>query len=320
MENRPKLLIVDDEPVNIRMLDGLLRDKYHIIAAINGEQALKRAVTALPDLILLDIKMPDMDGYEVCSYLMKNELTREIPIVFVTAMTSEADEQKGLELGAVDYVTKPYRPFILQARIKNHLEFKRQRDLLNYLSAMDNLTGCANRRGFETFLNHEWQIAVRFSETIALIFMDIDYFKHYGEHYGQIAANRCLKKIADILKEALKRKTDLLAHYGENRFVCVLSRTPVNGAVCVARRLQEMVFEKAIPHDYSMTHTQVTLSFGVAAINPFGQHTSLANLIIATDKMLQQAKQQGGNQIVVCNDRNPPPLSRPEELLAKKLT
>lgn len=302
METRSKLLIVDDETVNIRMLDGLLHDDYDIVVATNGEQALKRAVTALPDLILLDIKMPDMDGYEVCSYLMKNELTRDIPIVFVTALNSDADEKKGLDLGAVDYITKPYRPFIIQARIKNHLELKRQRDLLSYLSSLDTLTGCANRRGFETFLNHEWQAALRFSETIALIFMDMDDFKSYNDNYGHIATNKCLRKIAELLREQFRRKTDLLARYGDNRFACVLSRTPINGAVCVAKRLQTAILERAIPHAYANSHDCVTLSFGIAAINPFGRQTTLSNLIVATDKMLCQAKEQGGNQIVVFND------------------
>jgi diguanylate cyclase (GGDEF)-like protein len=305
MEIRAKLLIVDDEPVNIRMLDELLRDTYNIIAATNGEQALKRAVTAQPDLILLDIKMPDMDGYQVYSFLAKNELTRDIPVIFVSAMSSEHDEKKGLELGAIDYITKPYRPFIVKARIHNHLESKRQRDLLSYLSALDGLTGCANRRGFETFLHHEWQAATRFSETIALIFMEMDNFKHYSDHHGQIATNKTLKKVAELLKSSLKRKTDLLAHYGENRFACVLSRTSANGAVCVVKRLQALMASNPITPVYSQLEKHITLSFGVAAINPFGKQTSLSNLIVVTDRMLQQAKQQGGNQIVVCNDSRP---------------
>ncbi|MFZ2725648.1 MAG: diguanylate cyclase [Methylococcaceae bacterium] len=305
MEIRPKLLIVDDEAANLRTLDALLRDKYNIVVAANGEQALKHAVITLPDLILLDIEMPNMDGYEVFAFLKKNELTREIPIIFVSTKACDTDEKKGLEMGAVDYITKPYRPFVIQARIKNHLESKRQYDLLNYLSALDSLTGCSNRRGFETFLNHEWQTAVRFSETIALIFIDIDYFKQYGENHGQIAANKCLKKVAELLRHSLKRKTDLLAHYGENRFACVLSRTSANGAVCVAKRLQSVIAARAIPHGYSAADKHITLSFGVAALNPFGRQITLSHLIVATDKMLQQAKEQGGNQIVVCNDSRP---------------
>jgi diguanylate cyclase (GGDEF)-like protein len=302
MEIRAKILIVDDEPVNILMLNNLLAGGYHIIAATNGEQALKRAVTALPDLILLDTQMPDMNGYEVYEYLSKNEMTRTIPVVFVSASVNETEEKKGLEMGAIDYITRPYRPAILQARIKNYLELKQQRDLLSYLSSVDMITGCANRRGFETFVNHEWQSAVRFGETISLLFIDIDHFDVYREKQGQVATHKCLRKIADILRNTIKRKTDLIAYYGDNRFACVLSRTSINGAVYVAKCLQESMQKRSIPHAYTHVRNHITLSIGIASINPFGQQTTLSHLLVATNKSLQQAKHQGGNQIVVFND------------------
>jgi len=125
-----KILIVDDDLINIRMLDGILHDHYDIMVAVNGEQALKRALLVQPDLILLDIGLGDLSGYDVFKYLAANEITRDIPVMFVTAHASEEEEQQGLALGAVDYVTKPYRPAIVQARIKNHIELKSQRDLL----------------------------------------------------------------------------------------------------------------------------------------------------------------------------------------------
>ena len=122
---RARLLIVDDDPINIRLLDGMLSDDYDISVALGGEQALKRVATTPPDLILLDVQMVDMDGYEVCRRLKEGEHTRDIPVIFVTANGDANEEIKGLELGAVDYITKPFHPLIVKVRLKNHLELKR---------------------------------------------------------------------------------------------------------------------------------------------------------------------------------------------------
>jgi diguanylate cyclase (GGDEF)-like protein len=294
---RAKILIVDDEITNIRMLDSILRDKYDIIVAINGEQALKRAALTPPDIILLDIGMEGMDGYQVCRYLASNEVTRKIPIIFVTAMDSEAEEKKGLELGAVDYITKPYHPSIIKARLNNHVELKRQRDLINYLSAHDTLTGIANSRGFKLFLDQAWQSAVRFDEAVALIYMDIDHFKKYNDNYGYIAGNKCLKKVADLLQSCLPRKTDLIARYSDDEFVCVLSKTDLGGAVHVAKKIQRSVLASSIPHKYATNHDCITLSFGVAAINPVGQQIGSPILVDTATKLLYLAKAQNPNTI-----------------------
>ncbi len=294
---RAKILIVDDEMINIRMLDSILRDKYEIIVALNGEQALKRAILTPPDIILLDIGMEGMDGYQILQYLANNETTREIPVIFVTALTTEAEEKKGLELGAVDYITKPYRSSIILARLNNHLELKRQRDQLNYLSSRDNLTGIPNQRGFDIFLDQAWQTAVRFNESVALIYMDIDSFKKYTDHYGYIAGNKCLKKVSDCLKACLHRKTDLLARYGDDELVCVLSKTDIDGALLVAKKLQDAILDLAIPHQHANDGDVVTLSFGVVAINPGHQQIESSILIEMASESLFHAKRQGGNQI-----------------------
>lgn len=297
-ENRAKLLIIDDEPANIRILNNILRDEYDIIVAVNGKQALRRADDTQPDLILLDIQMEDMDGYEVCQHLMANKATCAIPIIFVTSMTDEEDERKGLELGAVDYITKPYRPSILQVRLRNHLELKRQRSLLDQLSSLDSLTGIANRRGLEAFLEHEWQRAARHREVISLIFMDIDHFKSYNDNYGHVAGDVCLREIATVLKNTLNRSTDFIARYGGEEFVCVLPKNSLQNAVQVAEKMQTAVLTQAIPHAFSDTHEYITLSFGVAAIYPTGHNTLPSDLIIAADNMLYRAKKQGRNCVV----------------------
>ncbi|MDO9103456.1 MAG: diguanylate cyclase [Methylovulum sp.] len=294
---RAKILIVDDDITSVRMLDAILRDKYDLIVALNGEQALRRAMLAPPDIIILDIGLGDMDGYQVFQYLSGNEVTRDIPVIFVTAATGEAEEKKGLELGAVDYIVKPYRPAIILARINNYLELKHQRDQLHYLSSQDSLTGIANKRGFELFFEQAWQSAVRFDEKIALVYMDIDHFKKYNDNYGHIAGNRCLKKVAHVLTDCLKRKTDLVARYRDDEFVCVLSKTDLDGALHVAKKIQAAVIAKAISHLHAPTHDHITLSFGVAAVNPVWEQGDASVLLDVAVRLMYQAKAQDGNQI-----------------------
>ena len=153
-----KILIVDDVPTNIKVLVQALKNPdYEIMAATNGQEALTIANSERPDLILLDIMMPEMDGYEVCAQLKKNKATEQIPVIFVTVKDEDADEARGLDLGAVDYITKPIRAPIVKARVRNHLELKRQRDLLEKLSSVDGLTGIPNRRRFDEFMDLEWR-------------------------------------------------------------------------------------------------------------------------------------------------------------------
>ncbi|MFT3847132.1 MAG: diguanylate cyclase [Propionivibrio sp.] len=294
---RARLLIVDDETINLRMLDGMLRDDYDISVALGGEQALRRAFATPPDLILLDIQMDGMDGYEVCRRLKENELTRDIPVIFVTSKSDIVEEIKGLELGAVDYITKPFHPLIIRIRLKNHLELKRQRDILNRLSSLDGLTGIANRRYFDTFLATEWSRTVRSNEEIALVMIDVDHFKSYNDHYGHIAGDDCLKAISAALSGALTRSTDLAARYGGEEFACILTSTGLPGALKVAGKLRAATLALAIPHAFSPTHSTVTLSFGVATARPGHSDMQTADLLLAADRQLYLAKAAGRNRI-----------------------
>ncbi len=298
MKTRSKLLIVDDEPINLRMLDGMLQEHYEISVALNGEQALQRALSyPHPDLILLDIQMKGMDGYEICRQLMSNEITRNIPVIFITSLTDEEDERKGLELGAVDYITKPYRPAIIQVRLRNHLELKLKRDRLDSLSSIDALTGIPNRRSLEVFLEREWQRATRYQDNLAIIFIDIDYFKKYNDNYGHVAGDECLKLVAKTMHNTLSRDTDLLARYGGEEFVCVLPKTDIHGAEKVAESLRLAVCQLGITHEFS-DYQCVTLSLGVLSIKPNAQTGSAMETLEAADKLLFEAKKQGRNRVI----------------------
>ena len=182
VETRNRILIVDDEKVNISILVELLKDRYDTVVAKNGEQALRRVLEHKPDLILLDIVMPGMDGYQVCKTLKNNPDTADIPVVFITAKDSETDEEEGLNVGAIDYVTKPFSSAIIRARVYNHLELKRRGDLLKVLSSLDPLTGIANRRRLDEFLTLQWQQLQRSGGMLAVLMLDIDYFKAFNDH------------------------------------------------------------------------------------------------------------------------------------------
>lgn len=176
-----KILVVDDERSNRELLSALLQPHYTVMLAENGEQTLEIAARSSnrPDLILLDIMMPGMDGFEVCRRLKKDECTTNIPIIFVTAMDKIEDESKGFSLGAVDYITKPVSQPIVLARVKTHLQLKYNNDLLLQMASIDALTEIANRRALDTRLSQEWQRVLRHSSSLAVIMMDLDLFKQY---------------------------------------------------------------------------------------------------------------------------------------------
>ena len=297
MENRKQIvLIVDDMTANIEVLDGVLGEEYEILFATNGKDAVEIATDNQPDIILLDVVMPDMDGYEVCARLKANHQTQDIPVIFITAMNQEEEESKGLNAGGIDYITKPIRPSIVKARVRNHLELKRYRDHLKELSSLDGLTGIANRRKFNEWLDHEWRRARRNQTPIALLIMDIDYFKPYNDHYGHIAGDDCLKRVAEILKETARRPADLLARYGGEEFVLLLPETDRAGALRVAEQFRQRMRIANISHEFSHAAPYVTLSIGIGATIPSDSQSS-DELIESADKCLYAAKEKGRNRV-----------------------
>lgn len=297
-EEKSRILVVDDERSNINVLGTILSERYDVSIALNGARALQLAVTnPQPDMILLDIQMPAMDGYEVCRRLKAAPETQNIPVIFITVMTTEEDECRGLELGAVDYITKPFRPSIVLARIKVHLELKKKRDLLERLSTQDVLTGLANRRRFQDYLGHEWRRSVRAETALSLILLDIDHFKQFNDHYGHLLGDDCLRQVAQAIVGRLKRATDLVARYGGEEFVCVLPDTSLEGAIKVAKKLHAAVCALAIPHEYSSVASHVTVSLGIATTVPTPR-SEPTSLLQDADQRLYAAKKAGRNRLV----------------------
>lgn len=292
-----RVLIVDDDPVSIMLLDGMLRDDYEISVALSGEQALKRVIAAPPDLILLDVQMDGLDGYDICRHLKQNEHTRDIPVIFVTGRADTEEEIRGLELGAVDYIAKPFHPLIVRVRLKNHLELKRQRDLLNRLSSIDGLTGIANRRYFDRFLAQEWNRTVRGDDEISLMMIDVDHFKKFNDRYGHVAGDDCLKAIARALSGALPRSTDLVARFGGEEFVCVLTSTGAEGAAMVGEKLRNTIASLSIPHADQQPALSITASIGAATARPGADDLLPEHLLRTADRQLYRAKEAGRNQV-----------------------
>jgi diguanylate cyclase (GGDEF)-like protein len=293
---KQNILIVDDSVSNIEILSGLLSSEYEIYFATNGKDALEIASLQILDLILLDVVMPEMDGFQVLRILKNDEKTKEIPVIFVTASNQETDESRGFEEGVVDYITKPVRPSVVKARVHTHLELKRYRDHLKTLSTIDGLTGIANRRNFDETAAKEWQRARRNQSSLSLIMMDIDFFKTYNDHYGHLAGDECLRRLAAAINEVHRRPADLLARYGGEEFVMLLPETDSKGAAFIAKCVKQRVESLMIPHKYSQVAVYVTLSLGVATLIP-GDDQTLLDLINLADELLYKAKKGGRNQI-----------------------
>lgn len=295
--NKSNILVVDDKYENLRYLASFLSNQGYAVRPVpNGKLALSGAQAILPDLILLDINMPEMDGYEVCRRLKAAPETKDIPVIFLTAVYDAEDVVKGFETGAVDYVTKPFNQEILLARIKTHLALREKTKLLHALSTTDGLTEIANRRRFNDFLESEWKRCLRAKTPVSLVMADIDYFKLYNDRYGHQKGDDVLKKIADTIKCYSNRASDLTARYGGEEFAVILGNTDVDTAKTIAGRTCLGVEKLNIPHESSKVKGVVTASFGVCSMIPEGQ-TEPGELIARADKQLYKAKENGRNRV-----------------------
>ncbi len=297
LSDKQSILIVDDAKENIAILAELLKSDFVIRAATNGKKALEIAFSDNPpDLILLDILMPEMDGYEVCKTLQASSQTKGIPIIFITGKVSEEDEIHGFNLGAMDYITKPFNPVVVKARVNTHVELKKYRDYLEGISYLDGLTEIPNRRKFNEFLDLSWKSAIRESVPISIILIDIDKFKLFNDHYGHQEGDTCLIKIAKVLFKSIVRKSDLVARFGGEEFACILPNTNLENAIIIAERLRINVMELQIPHAFSTVENIVTISLGVASIVP-NVNSSCNLLVKASDEALYISKETGRNKV-----------------------
>jgi len=292
---RLRVLVVDDQPANVQALYQALNADYQVLVATNGEQALVLCKTKQPDLVLLDVVMPGIDGYEVCERLKSCSSTQHIPVIFVTSHDDEEAETRGLGIGGADFIAKPINPAVVRARVKTQLTLKSQSDLLRQMVFTDGLTGVANRRRFDEKLTEEWQRSRRNGSPLSLAIIDVDFFKRYNDHYGHQAGDACLRRVAQALARTLKRPADMLARYGGEEFACILPETASEGALEVGKQLEACVRAERIPHADSTVHGSVTVSVGVAVRQGGGDDT-IAHLLADADQQLYRAKAEGRGQ------------------------
>lgn len=293
------ILIVDDSSFHSAYLSDILIDQYQIVIATNGKDSLEIAYSQNPpDLILLDVVMPEMDGYEVCKRLKSVTSTKDIPIIFITGKIEEDDEIQGFTLGAVDYISKPFNPIIVKARIKTHMKLKMYRDYLESISYMDGLTNIPNRRRFDEQLELMWNLAKREKQVISLIMMDIDNFKAFNDIYGHQAGDECLIQVAQQLYTTFLRKTDFVGRYGGEEFVCILPNTSLENSFLIAEKMRERVMELEINHDGCPLTNIVTISLGVSSCLP-EKDSTLNKLIEQADNALYQSKKSGRNKVSI---------------------
>lgn len=302
MNTLQTILIVDDEVSNILSLAPALSQDYRVLFALNGNDALKIAHQEQPDLIILDIMMPDMTGYTVLSRIKTDVQLHHTPVILASSSEDIGDEKQGLELGAVDFWSKPINTEVAKIRVHNTLELKRHRDKLQSQTLTDALCNVTNRRGFDRNLHQAWQNSIQTQQPLSLMMIDIDHFKSFNDHYGHIAGDSCLKTVASILKEALINTPALLARYGGEEFAVVLPNTAMPQAFNLAENLRMRVEEAQIPN-LAINHP-VSISIGVATSLPALQQTSdntQGHLIFEADQALYQAKNKGRNQVVTAS-------------------
>ncbi|MEH0021390.1 MAG: diguanylate cyclase [Desulfobacter sp.] len=321
---KPSILIVDDRPENLLTLEQVLASPdLDVVRAESGHQALEKTLDYEFALILLDVQMPVMDGYETATLLRGNKRTKNIPIIFVTAANKEeAHVFRGYGSGAVDYLFKPLAADVLKSKVKIFLELHKQRKLLEQktreldakvaeletlkheleesneklrqLSSLDGLTDLPNRRFFDETLVREWQRGRRRQTPLTLIIADIDHFKAYNDAYGHVIGDDCLKKVARGLDESILRDVDTIARYGGEEFAAILPETDREGGILIAKRMLDTIDGFKITHEHSPTADHVTISLGLSTTIP-KHNTNATHLIQSADRALYLAKASGRN-------------------------
>ena len=298
-ENLPKqcILAIDDDPVQLVLLGRILSPHYDVKVAKGGEAGLKLAAEHNIDLILLDLVMQDMSGFEVLSHLKASSETKHIPVIFITGSVSNEDEAKGLALGAVDYIRKPFTEVIVSLRVKIHLQLIAQMRTIENLSLTDGLTGINNRRSFDQMIKSTWSYVRRANECFSVLMLDIDKFKQFNDKYGHINGDTCLKTVAVTIRETLERGSDVVYRWGGEEFAVLLPYTPIDGAMIIAERIREKIATTPIQIDDETVF--ITVSIGVGSIAPTFIDFDEAYLEFSTDidKALYRAKANGRNRV-----------------------
>lgn len=296
-----KVLIVDDSSVQAARLKAILEDEYKITIAQTAEEGLRLVRAEEYSLILLDVVMPGMDGFMLLKKLQEEVITQSVPVILITSLSDTRNEYKGLTLGAVDYISKPFHPLIVKARVNTHIKLYKYRKQVERQSQIDQLTGIANRRQHDHYSAVKWKEAIRLQVPFSICMMDIDHFKVYNDTFGHPAGDKALASVARVISSHLQRSTDFVARYGGEEFVALLFGDGADKAFEHLKMIRQEVENQHIPHDPS-TAEWVTVSAGGVTIVPRMEHSYASYLKIA-DTMLYDAKKFGRNMAVWANEK-----------------
>jgi diguanylate cyclase (GGDEF)-like protein len=300
------ILLVDDDAANLIVLSGILRAEYKIYTAKDGKTAIQIAEEYRPDLILLDIIMPGMDGYETLAALQEigpasgeNLGDEDIPVIFITGLDKKHDEEKGLRLGAADYIHKPFGEAIVKLRVQHQIRLVNQMRTIERLSMQDQLTEIPNRRSFDSRLLIEWNMAVREHRLLSMLMCDIDKFKTFNDTHGHQEGDMALKTVARAFGRTLRRATDFYARWGGEEFIALLPNTDANDGLHVGEMIRADVENTVVPLADGSS-ARVTVSVGVNTMAPTHSE-SVRQLILGADNALYAAKEAGRNRVCLAD-------------------
>ncbi len=296
-----KILIIDDSPVQASFLKSLLAPDYEIAVANTAEAGLEQAKIGDYSLILLDVIMPGMDGFELLKKLQEEVVLLHTPVILITSLNDIQNEERGLTLGAVDYITKPFHPAIVRARVHTHIKLYQYRTQIERDATVDQLTGVANRRRYDTISSRRWQDAVRLGIPFSICMFDIDKFKVYNDTFGHPAGDKVIKAVAETASSMLRRNTDFFARYGGEEFVALILGGEGKADFDHMKKIRQAVEDLRIPHNPEVSQW-VTVSIGGITVIP-GPEAAYDTYLKLADTMLYDAKRFGRNRVVWSSER-----------------
>jgi diguanylate cyclase (GGDEF)-like protein len=288
----PRILVADDEPANALIIARALRDEFDVVHVANGADVIDRVQAGDIDLVLLDVMMPGLDGFEVCRRLKDNRSTALVPVIFVTALEDSVEEAHGFDVGAIDYITKPIRPSIVRARVHTHISLKRTRDQLEQLASVDSLTGIGNRRRFDAAMAEEWRRSRRRSRWLSIALLDVDHFKQFNDRHGHLAGDERLRAIATALAGCTRRAGELAARYGGEEFGLIFPEVDPEMMQRVVRGLLNGVTAATQSASLQDETEPMTVSIGAVSLIASPEAAETAALAGA-DSLLYEAKAAG---------------------------
>ena len=301
MSKQDNILIIDDSPVQAKMLKSILEDDYTITLANTAEAGLECARNGSFCLVLLDVVMPGMDGFGLLKRLQEEVVTQHTPVILITSLSDVEHEERGLTLGAVDYITKPYHPPIVRARIHTQVKLYRYQQQIEQRAMLDPMTGISNRRSYDACCHQKWQDAIRLGLPLSLCMMDIDKFKVYNDTFGHPAGDKVICSVAQTAHHYLRRSTDFLARYGGEEFVAISIGSETAEAFEQLKRLRQAVEDLHIPHNPEAS-PWVTVSIGGITVQP-KQGDVYDTYLKVADAMLYDAKRLGRNRVIWSNGK-----------------